>query len=173
MSDLSGALITSDATIVVAGYDGRRRIDAEDLVTASKSAKLNRDEVLLRLEVPLTGEGAGGAYHKKQSPVSRYTLVGVAASIQIDDGIITAVRVAANGVLNGGVRLTPVEEALVDQPLNLDSVEQAANHATDHLDESDVREDRQASTAYRIQLLPVYTAQALKRAADRTGVSLS
>jgi carbon-monoxide dehydrogenase medium subunit len=172
VSDLSGALIASDATIVAAGSDGERRIDAEDLVTKSESAQLNSDELLVRIEVPLTSETAGGAYCKKRSPVSRYTLVGVAARIQTDGRTVSTVRVAANGVLNDSVRLTPVEEALVDQPLDAEAIEQAASRATNHLDETAIREDRQASAAYRIQLLSIYTARALKPAADRAGASI-
>jgi len=172
VSDLSAALIASDATVVIAGRNGERRIDSETLLTRLGAADIARDELLVRIEVPLTGDVAGGAYEKTRSAVSRYTLLGVAARLEIDDGTVSAAGVAANGVLDTGVSLDPVEDAIVGEPLTDTTIERAARLATDNLDESALRDDSNASAAYRAQLLPVHVTRALRRATERAGVTL-
>lgn len=171
VSDLSASLITSGATIVTANSTGERRIAGDDLLSKTGSAKMADDELLVRIEVPLTPDTAGGAYQKAESPVSRYTLIGVAARLSVDAGIVSSASVAANGVMTSAVRLDPVANALEGQPLEQKTIERAASCATDHLDESEIRDDGQASAAYRARLLPSYTQRAVRQAAERAGVS--
>jgi carbon-monoxide dehydrogenase medium subunit len=110
---------------------------------------------------------AVGAYAKKPSPSSGYAMVGVAALLTVDGDAVDSARVGANGVLDHGVRLGPVEDALVGESLDDETVEAAADRAADDLDTAMLMDDLQASGEFRAQLLSVYTERALRAVSDR------
>jgi carbon-monoxide dehydrogenase medium subunit len=165
-SDLPGAALASDATMVVEGPGGERSVPAEEFFFGMYATDVGPSELLTRVEVPSAGD-AVGTYAKKPSPSSGYAMVGVAALVEVDDGTVTGARIGANGALDHGVRLEPVEDALVGEPLEAGTIEAAAERATDDLDVALLMEDLQASAEFRAQLLRVYTERALEEAMDR------
>ena len=171
-SDLSAAIIASDATLVATSRHGERRIDADDFFRPMRTTALNEDELLTRIEVPLVSGNTSGAYSKTQSPSARYTLLGVAARVSADDGTVSTARVAANGVTNHGLRLEGVEAALEGNRLSTETIAVAASQATAGIDDSQLIDDSQASATFRTQLLEVYTQQALERTAKRVGLTV-
>ncbi|WP_049996106.1 FAD binding domain-containing protein [Halococcus sediminicola] len=160
-ADLPGAALASDATLVVEGPDGEREIPADDFFFGMYTTDVGPDELLTRVEIP-SAAGARGAYAKKPSPSSGYAMVGVAALLETDGDGVTSARVGANGVMDHGVRLSPVEDALADG----DDIGTAASHAGDDLDVDMMMSDLQASNEFRAQLLEVYTERALTDAMD-------
>ncbi|MFB6167222.1 MAG: xanthine dehydrogenase family protein subunit M [Haloferacaceae archaeon] len=165
-SDLPGAALAADATIVAEGPNGERRIPAEDYFFGMYATALDPGEIVTRVEIPSAAD-ALGAYAKKPSPSSGYAMVGVAARIETDGGTVTSARLGANGVLDHGVRLEAVEGALEGEPLGDDTFEAAADVATDGLDETMMMSDLQASAEFRATLLEAYTKRALASATDR------
>lgn len=165
-SDLPGAVIASDATVVAEGHDGEREIPVDEFFLGMYETALD-GEILTRVEVPAAGD-AVGAYAKKPSPSSGYAMVGVAALLSVDGGTVRSAGVAANGVMDRGVRLEPVEEAITGESLEDDAIEAAASRATDDLDTDLMLSDVQASGEFRAQLLEVYTERALRTVADET-----
>lgn len=164
-ADLPGAALVSDATLVVEGPDGEREVPVDDFFFGMFATDVGPDELLTRIEIP-SAAGALGAYAKKASPSSGYAMVGVAALLETNgDGVETA-RVGANGVMDHGVRLEPVEEAIADGTLDDESIEAAASHAGDELDATLMMDDLQASNEFRAHLLEVYTERALTTAMD-------
>jgi len=168
-SDLPAAALAADATMVVQGPDGERRVDADDFFFGMYATDVGEDELLTRVEFPARPE-ATGAYAKKPSPSSGYAMVGVAVSLTVDAGIVEDVGVAANGIMDHGVRLDPVEDALRGTTPDDDLVERAAASAAENLDEMMMMDDLQASAEFRVQLLESYTERALREAGDGTGV---
>jgi len=169
-SDLPGAALASDATLVVHGPDGERTIPAEDFFFGMYATDVGPSEILTRVELP-SATDAIGTYAKKPSPSSGYAMVGVSALLTVDDGTVTSARVGANGVMDHGVRLDAVEEALVGERLDDAAIASAAARATDGLDTALMMDDLQASGEFRAQLLEVYTERALERAAERPSTS--
>jgi len=92
--------------------------------------------------------------------------------MSVDDGLVSTARVAANGVMNHGIRLGGVEDALTGNPLDTETIAAATTQATAGIDESQMIDDSQASATFRMQLLEVYTQQALERTAERTGLTI-
>ncbi|EMA52091.1 FAD binding domain-containing protein [Halococcus thailandensis] len=164
-ADLPGAALASDATLVTHGPDGEREIPADDFFFGMYTTDVGPDELLTRIEIP-SADGALGAYAKKPSPSSGYAMVGVAALLEIDGDGVTSARVGANGVMDHGVRLSPVEDALADGALDDETMASAANHAGDDLDVDMMMSDLQASNEFRAQLLEVYTERALTAAIE-------
>ena len=168
-SDLPAAALAADATMVVQGPDGERRVDADDFFFGMYATDVNEGELLTRVEFPARPE-ATGAYAKKPSPSSGYAMVGVAVSLTVDAGIVEDVGVAANGIMDHGVRLDPVEDALAETNPDEETVAAAAATATDDLDEMMMMDDLQASAEFRAQLLETYAERAIRDAATGTGV---
>lgn len=166
-SDLPGAAIAADATIHVRGQDGERAVPADDFFLGMYMTDVEKTELVTSVEFPGHLAEAGGAYAKRASPSSGYAIVGVAASLVVDDGEITDANVAANGVMDHGVRLEPVEDALVESPATDETLSAAADRANEDLDETMMMEDEQASAEFRAQLVGVYTERALSAAVER------
>ncbi|KZN24821.1 molybdopterin dehydrogenase [Haladaptatus sp. R4] len=165
-SDLPAAALAADATIVVEGRDGEREVPVDDFFLGMYATDVGEDELLTGIRLPNAPE-IGGAYAKKPSPSSGYAMVGVAAALGVDGDEVTSARVAANGVMDHGVRLEPVEDALVGGSTDEDSLADAADHAGDDLDEMLMMDDVQASAEFRAHLLSVYTKRALGAAVER------
>ena len=164
-SDLPAAVLASDATIHVQGGDGEREIAVDDFFEGMYATAVGEDEILTRIDVPVLDDGDVGAYVKKPSPSSGYAMVGVAAVLQSNGRDVSSARVAANGAMDHATRLTAVEEALEDT--SIEDAPDAAEHATEGVEEWQFMDDLQASAEYRAQLLEVYTRRALEAAADR------
>jgi len=164
-SDLPGAVIAADATLVVQGRDGERTVDADDFFLGMFATDVGPDELLTRVEVPAAGD-AVGAYAKRESPSSGYAIVGVAAQLVLEGETVAEAAVAANGVVDHGVRLHSVEDAIEGETLDEATIEAAADGATGDLADATMMADPQASAEFREQLLSVYTERALQGAAD-------
>ena len=80
---------------------------------------------------------------------SRFAIVGVAAALDVSDGVIRSARIGLTGAVSHAVRLTTVEAALAGSDLE------------------DVNEDIHASEAYRRAMIPVFTRRALDGALVR------
>ena len=165
VSDLSAAVVASDATLVVRNRDSERRVESEAALASSRSS-LNDDELLTRIVVPLPEADVGSVYYKQSSPTSRYTLVGVAAHIEVEDQAVAAARVAATGVYDRVTRLDHVDSALVGEAVDDVPIAAIANRASTPLDTSRLVDDAEASAAYRAQLLDVCTERALEHAIE-------
>ena len=164
-SDLPAAVVASDATVHVQGADGSRELAIDDFFEGMYATAVDEGEILTRIDVPTLDDGDVGAYVKKPSPSSGYAMVGVAVVLQTDGREVDSARVAANGAMDHATRLEAVEEALAGASV-ADAAE-AAEHATEGLEEWQFMDDLQASAEYRAQLLTVYTRKALQKAADR------
>jgi carbon-monoxide dehydrogenase medium subunit len=164
-SDLPGAALAVDATLVAQGPDGEREIEVDDFFWGMYATDLAEDELLTRIEVPAATD-AVGAYAKKASPSSGYAMVGVAAQLELDGGEVASAGIGANGAMDHGVRLSGVEDELAGASLDEATIEAAAQRATEDLDTAMMMEDLQASAEFRAQLLEVYTQRALEAVAD-------
>jgi len=169
-SDLPAAVLAANATVHVHGPDGERSVAIDDFFQGMYATAAGEEEVVTGVDVPHEGDDTGSGYVKKPSPASGYALVGVAARLTVDGDTVTDARVAANGVMDHGTRLSAAEDALEGETLDEDTVEAAADAAGDDLDEYMVMEDQQASPEFRLQLLSVYTGRALETAGERAGV---
>jgi carbon-monoxide dehydrogenase medium subunit len=170
-SDLPAAVLAADATIHVHGPDGDRQVHADDFFMGMYATAAGEDEVVTAVEVPHEDDDTASGYVKKPSPSSGYAMVGVAARLTVDGDTVTDARIAANGVMDHGVRLSAAEDALAGETFDEATVGAAADAAGDSLDEYMVMEDQQASAEFRLQLLGVYTERVLETVGERAGVS--
>jgi aerobic carbon-monoxide dehydrogenase medium subunit len=106
-SDLPALLLALDASVVVAGERGSRRVTAEDLFEGFMTTALDDDEILTEVRIPLGRKS--WSYQKFTRRAQEWAIVAVAAVRDHHDG---RVRVA---VANAGS--TPLRASTVERQL--------------------------------------------------------
>ena len=169
-SDWPAVLVAYGAIISVVGPNGRREITADDFFVDFFTTALAEDEIVERIRIPAlnspSNRGVGSAYAKMENPASRYSLVGAAAVVQVENGLCAKAGVAVGGLTPKATRASAVEAALTGKPLDQATIEAAAAKIADDLGD-DVNGDLHASAEYRLAMAPIFVARALTTAAAR------
>jgi len=147
-SDLPAAVLAFDATIVVRGPRGERRVPATEFFTGLFATAVEPDELLVEIRVPRTAS-AGWAYEKFTRRANDWAIVGVA----VVDGRVGLVNMGSTSM-----RASATEAALASGA----SIEDAAALADEG---TDPPSDLAATPAYRRHLARVLTRRALTTAA--------
>lgn len=162
--DLPATILVLNAQMKAVGPGGERTIAAEEFFVDMLTSALGESEILTEVRIPALPAGAGTAYLKMDHPASHYALCGVAAVVQVANGVVQDVRVGITGVGPKAYRATAVEDALRGQTTSEDNVASAAQHAADGVD---ALGDIHASTEYRSHLARVFAKRALNAAIAR------
>jgi aerobic carbon-monoxide dehydrogenase medium subunit len=149
-SDLPAALLALDATFVVQGPGGERRLSAADFFVGFLETALAPDELLTEIRVPKTGSG-GFSYQKFNRRAQDWATVGAVA---VRNG---STRVALVNMGGTPVRARGVEDALASGS----SIADAAAHAADG---TEPPSDLNASPEFRAHLARVLVGRALTEA---------
>ncbi|HEX4225490.1 MAG TPA: FAD binding domain-containing protein [Pseudonocardiaceae bacterium] len=113
-SDLSAALLALDATVCIAGSDGRRVVSVADLFAGV--AKIGRGELIVWVEIGPASPGS--AYARFADRANLTAICGVAVAVApAPDNTVAGVAVAITGALAAPRRLPEVERALIGLPL--------------------------------------------------------
>ncbi|MEO1712158.1 MAG: xanthine dehydrogenase family protein subunit M, partial [Bacteroidota bacterium] len=107
-----------------------------------------------------SGFNANSTYVTFKQPASRFALVGVAAAIEMDGGVVKEARIGITGVGESAYRAMGVEKALEGKPLNEAAISEAVTGVTEGVD---VMSDHYASVKYRTHLAHVYVKRALRQ----------
>lgn len=102
-ADYPAVLVALDASVVVTGATGERSIAAGDFFVDIFTTALQPGELVTAVQVPLPGDGTGGAYLKHRHPASSYAVVGVAATVTVSAGTCTASSLVVGGVAGSPV----------------------------------------------------------------------
>ncbi|HEU4470810.1 MAG TPA: xanthine dehydrogenase family protein subunit M [Flavisolibacter sp.] len=132
-SDMCVALAALDATVVVAGAKGERRIAFGDFhrlpgTNPEKDNNLKRGELVTAIELPVQDALAKRALYTKVRDRASYAfaLVSVAAMLDINNDIIQGARLAMGGVAHKPWRLKEAEAFLKGRQPSQPVFEQAA-----------------------------------------------
>ncbi len=167
-SDLPTVLVALRAKFRIVGNGGTRDVDADDFFVDLFETAMGEDELLMGVGMPEEGSGTGSAYSKLFNPASRYAMVGVAATVTVENGSCTAAGVAVGGLTPKATRASSVEAALVGKPLNDETLAAAAAAVANDLGD-DVMGDIHANADYRRAMAPVFVKRALAKAVERAG----
>ena len=121
-SDMCVALAALDATVIVKGSEGERRIAFADFhrlpgSEPERDNTLAEGELVTAVELPAEDYATHCAYLKIRDRQSyAFALVSVAAALQLDGGVIRHVRVALGGVAHKPWRNPEAEALLVGRP---------------------------------------------------------
>lgn len=127
IGDLAPVLLALDATAVIVGPAGERRVPLDEFFLGYRQTALKPGEILGRVELPDPPPSARiGAY--KVSKRREMDISAVAAGLRVDvvDGVVTAARFGFGGMAATPARAPLAEAAMVGQPWSEATCEQAA-----------------------------------------------
>jgi xanthine dehydrogenase YagS FAD-binding subunit len=132
-SDMCVALAALDATVVVVGRDGERRIAFADFHrlpgdTPARDTNLGADEIVVAVELPAQGFARNYTYLKIRDRLSyAFALVSVAVGLALEGDRIAEARIALGGVAHKPWRDPAAEAALTGQSPSVDNFARAAD----------------------------------------------
>ena len=161
-ADYPAVMLAVDADIHVKGPKGWRVAKAHDFFKDLFTVDLAPDEIIVGVQfAPVRA----AAYAKLHQRASHFAIVGVAAALDVSQGVIRSVRIGLTGAGSHATRLTNVEEALAGQALSKHAIGAASRVAGAGLE--GVNSDIHASEEYRRAMIPVFTRRALEGAQAR------
>jgi carbon-monoxide dehydrogenase medium subunit len=154
-SELPACMIALNATIVVCGQDGERRIAAEDFFTGIYETALSPQELLVAVELPIGRKNSVHFFHEFARRHGDYAIVGLAAQAILKSDMFTDIRLAFFAVADRPV-LAKVGARLVNVAITPELLSEASTALGEELDPS---EDQQASASMRRHLAKVLLAR--------------
>jgi carbon-monoxide dehydrogenase medium subunit len=154
-SELPACMVALNATIIVRGQGGERRIAAEDFFTGIYETALSAQELLIAVEVPVPRKNSAHFFHEFARRHGDYAIAGLAAQAIVQGGLFTDLRTAFFAV---GDR--PILAKAATKLVNVDITPAVLSEAAATLgEELDPQEDQQASASMRRHLAKVLMAR--------------
>ncbi|KJC40731.1 molybdopterin dehydrogenase [Bradyrhizobium sp. LTSP885] len=150
-SELPACMVTLDATIVVRGPGGERRIAATEFFKGIYETALSPDELLVAVELPIAPAGSTCFFQEFARRHGDYAIVGLAAQAVVKDGTFANLRLGFFAVGDRPL-LAAVAGKLIDVFVTPASLAEAAAALVEELDP---HEDQQGSPAMRRHLAKV------------------
>ena len=153
-SELPACAIALDATIIVRGPGGERRIAAEDFFVGIYETALTLDELLVAIDVPLPPPNSAHYFCEFARRHGDYAIVGLAAEAVVDNQKLIDLRPVFFGVGD------KAEHVRLPSLLNTEVTRDVLSEALQALEQAlDPPEDQQASSAMRHHLTKVLLAR--------------
>jgi xanthine dehydrogenase small subunit len=153
IGDSMPLLIALGARVVLASVRGERQMPVEDFYSGYRKNKLAADELLAYIDVPLP-PAAPGHWLRAYKISKRYdddiSALCLALDLKLQDDRVAQVSIGVGGVAATPVRARKTEAALLGQPWNRQTLEQAIAALRA---EFEPISDMRASAAYRRQVL--------------------
>ncbi|MGY4304532.1 carbon-monoxide dehydrogenase medium subunit [Bradyrhizobium sp. USDA 4369] len=149
-ADWPAIVIALQAEIEIAGSNRTRRVPANDFFVDIFSTVLEQGEVLAAIHVPRPEPDMRFTYRKIRHPASGFAVVGVAAGVRLQGGVVVAASVGITGAASHAFSSQAVVDFLTGKPLSQESVEEAAKLAAET---TECLSDRYASAGYRANLI--------------------
>ena len=130
-SDTVPVLIALAASVTLTGPAGTRTSPLEDLYADDGLAPVRKEraEILTSILIP-PADGLRATYWKLRRRESfDFPILGVAAALDLRDGIVARARIVLGAVASHPLRATAAEDLLVGRPLTAEAIEEAAQLA--------------------------------------------
>ncbi|MCL0055872.1 xanthine dehydrogenase family protein subunit M [Dehalococcoidia bacterium] len=163
-ADLPAVVVALDGQIITSSTNEHRSVLATDFFQDLFTTDLTESEIISEIFIPGQAQGSGSAYLKFANKASHFAIVGVAASVTLSEGRCVAASIGITGAGPTAYKAKLVEENLVGTNLDHNAVNSASEKSSDGIDMND---DIHASADYRAHLAKVFTARAVRLAADR------
>jgi carbon-monoxide dehydrogenase medium subunit len=162
-AELPGVAVCLDAQLTVQGPRGRRTAAAEGFFVGYLTTALQFDEILVEAWLPPLLPSTGQAWVELARRHGDFALVGVAASISLDQDSVKAARIVLTGVGGKPVRAREAETLLIGGSVPERAVAAAAAVRSALEPDADIHATRE----YRLHLARVLTERAIRQAYDR------
>jgi aerobic carbon-monoxide dehydrogenase medium subunit len=122
--DLPAPALALDAEFVIAGPGGTRTVAAADFFVDLFTTAVGEDEILTQVRIPKK-TGWVSDYQKFVRVAQQWSIVGVAVSLRVENGVIAEARVGLTNMGSVPLRARGVEAALVGCPPTEDAIAEA------------------------------------------------
>jgi carbon-monoxide dehydrogenase medium subunit len=166
-SELPASMVALNATIVVRGQTGDRRIAAGNFFTGICETALSAQEILIAVEVPVAQKDSAHFFHEFARRRGDYAIAGLAAQALVQGGLFTDLRAVFFAVGDRPI-LARAATKLINTPITSAVLAEASVALGEQLDP---QEDHQASAVMRRHLAKILLARcasALLRRPDLT-----
>lgn len=163
-SNLPPLMVALDATMVVAGPDGERRVPAESFFRGAYTPDIGPGELLVAVLLPAHQPNTRHGYVSLRVSAHGWGLVHAAATVELDDGVISDARIALGCVSDRPVRAASMEGALGGESPTPEVVRAAAAGVGETLDPVS---DTHGSCDYRRRMAGVMAQRAVLQAVDK------
>ena len=162
-ADTVAGLLVADAQVDIASADGERTVPINELFTGPGQTVLTPGEIITRFRLPSPASGSHYIKHKIRE-VMDLAFIGVAASINLDNGTITDARIGLAAVAPTPIRATEAENLLNGNAPTAELVEQAGAAAAAA---SSPISDLRCSAEHRKEMVDVLTRRTIQQALER------
>jgi carbon-monoxide dehydrogenase medium subunit len=157
-AEIPACSLALDATFVMAGPNGERRVLAQDFFVGPLTTALKPDELLLRAEFPKPKPGYVSAFGELTRRKGDFALVGIAAYGSTSQRRFSDLRIVIFGAGDKPVRAIHLENALQDQNASPDSIRRVMTALDADIDP---RDDLHAKSETRRHLAKVLAVRVL------------
>jgi carbon-monoxide dehydrogenase medium subunit len=164
-SELPACMLALNATIIISGPAGERRMAAEDFFTGIYETDLSAQELLIAVELPVARKNSAYFFDEFARRHGDYAIVGLAAQAMVKNGIFAELRLAFFAVGDRPV-LAKAAAKLVGVEVTAATVSEASAALGEQLDP---QEDQQASASMRRHLAKVLLARCVSALLGRSG----
>ncbi len=152
------------AEFVVRGPSGELVIPAAEWFEGYLMTSRQPDELLVEVRFPASGPGTGVSFQEVARRHGDFAIVGLAASLTLSGGAISAARLAFAGLSDVPVRAAAAEDLLIGERPSTGLFDEAARRATDGVDPPG---DLHGSSEYRRTVAAALVRRGLRAAADQ------
>jgi CO/xanthine dehydrogenase FAD-binding subunit len=164
-SELPAVVAALDGELVLQSARGQRVLKPEQFFVSYLTTAAAPDELLVEVRVPVAPPRTGSAFLEVSRRHGDFALVGVAATVTLDEaGVCTGAVIALTGVGPTPVLARDAARALVGERPAPTAFEAAGRSVAERVQPDS---DLHASSDYRRQLASVLTRRALGLAAER------
>jgi carbon-monoxide dehydrogenase medium subunit len=151
-----------DADMIARRAGGTRTIPAQDFFRGIMTTALDEDEILVETRLPILPADTWFGFYEFNRRAGDFALAMALVTYRVEDGMISAARVAVGGVESQPRRIAQAEQVLAGRPPDRAAFEAAAAAVAAAVDPLD---DATTSASYRRDLAQTVTRRALEQAA--------
>jgi carbon-monoxide dehydrogenase medium subunit len=163
-NDLPAVMQCLDASYLVRGPSGKRRLRAREFYEAAYFTTLAADEILTAISIPAPPAGHGWAYEKLKRKVGDYATAAAAAILVMAGGRCTQASVGLTNLAQTPLWVEAAGTALVGTAVDNAAIAACAAAAVAAADPAG---DMRGPAYYRCHLAGVMTERAVRRALAR------
>jgi len=164
-SNLPPLMVVMEATMVVTGPSGERRVAAEDYFRGAYEVDLRRGEMLTSISLPAPKENTGYGFAILRVNADGWGIVHASAAATLENSTLGDCRLALGCVAARPVRAEAMESALRGEEPTEENIRRASAGLGNELDPVS---DAHASSDYRRRMAEVMARRAILQAVAET-----
>ena len=154
-SELPACMVALNATIIIRGRAGERRIPAEEFFTGIYETALSSQELLVAVELPVGRTNSSHYFHEFARRHGDYAIAGLAAHAIVEGDVFADLRLGFFAVGDRPI-LAKAASKLIDVSINSAVLTEVAAALAEEIDP---QSDQQASASMRRHLAKVLLAR--------------